>query len=604
MIQNKLINLPDNCGVYLFKNKFNDIIYVGKAISIKKRIKGHFSSKSTNLKQHFLIKNIYDIDYILTNNEIEAFLLESNLIKKYSPKFNVRLKDDKRYPYITITLNEKYPRLIITRTPSYDNISFGPFLNGSEPKKIIYLAQKIFKLHKCINPVKNAKKRQCLNYDIGLCEGICINNINETEYKNKIKDVINFLKGNVNDILNKYKTKMYIHSQNLEFEKAGECRDIINALNSLNLKQFAEKSADLNYDIIALSSDKNTFSILKLLVRDGKVFGKEDFSDTVSEYFSSEDIIEEYLKKEYIFNDYIPKEIILNIEIYNKEIFENWLSSKTNYKVKITIPNKGAKKKFLDLAVKNANNLLKLEQQRFIDKNKIIFDLKNKLELTKFPYYIETFDISNFSGKENVASMVVCKNGQMIKKLYRKYKIKTVSGADDFKSMYEAIYRRYRRLIKEKKVLPDLIIVDGGKGQVNSALQALNKLNIYDIDLIGIAKKEELIFKPYKTDYYKIDKKSDLLKFIQIIRNEAHRFAVSYHKNIRDKQLTFSRLDTVKGIGKRKKLLLLNHFGSVEKLKYATINDLIKIKGINTALAKKIINNLQKAHYLGHSRLD
>lgn len=592
MLKDKINNLPDNCGVYLFKNKLNEIIYIGKAISIKKRIKGHFNSANTSIKQKFLVDNINDIDYIITNNEVEALLLESNLIKKHSPKFNIRLKDDKRYPYLTITLNEKYPRLIITRKPSYTNKSFGPFLNGSYPKKIIDLAQKIFKLHKCRKPEKNRNNRPCLNFDINLCDGVCFNKVDTEKYDLKVKKLTEFLKGEVDGLIKEYKFQMNEYSKSLEFEKAIECRDIISSLESLSIKQFTEKSSDYNYDIIAINSNQNSFSIVKMLIRDGKVLGKEDFSDTIDEIYEEESILEEYLRKEYEFNDFIPKEILLNKDIDNRVILENWLSEKVKYKVKIIFPKRGTKRKFLDLAKKNSENLLKIQEQKFIDKNKIIYDLKQELKLRKLPYYIETFDISNYSGKENVASMVVCKNGRMIKKLYRKYIIKTVSGQDDFLSMYEVVHRRYSRLLKEKQEMPDLIIVDGGKGQVSSAQKALYSLKIFDADLIGIAKKEEIIFKPEMKDGIILNQKSDLIKFIQIIRNEAHRFAISFHKKIRDKKLSQSELDRISGIGFKKKIDLLNYFGSVEKIKYASIEELTKIKGINRIIAQRIKKEL------------
>ncbi|HOK40849.1 MAG TPA: excinuclease ABC subunit UvrC, partial [bacterium] len=587
---------PDKSGVYLFKNKEGKIIYVGKAISIKKRVKSHFLNADNSIKQNYLIKNVFDIDYIITNNETEAFLLESNLIKKYEPKFNVRFKDDKRYPYLAVTIKEKFPRLILTRKPILDCLNFGPFLSAFEARKIIDLAQKLFKIHKCKNP-ENKKERACLNFNINLCSAPCQNYISEIEYKKQINNLIKFLKGDVQDLINDLKTKMLDESKNYNFEKAAEYRDLINALNNLNIKQFAEKSIDYNYDVIAIKENGNNFVIVKLIVRDGKIYGKENYFFQIENTFDFNDVLDEFFKKEYMFTDFIPKEIIVNVDFENKLIYEKWLSDKTGYKVEINQISKGIKYNTLKLAEKNAENLLKIEEQKFIDKNKLIYDLKTILNLKKYPYYIEAFDISNIAGKEQVASMVVCINGRMQKKFYRRFKIRSVTGIDDFAAIAEVVFRRYKRLKDENEKLPDLIIIDGGKGQLSAALNSLNELNISlnDVDVISIAKKNEEIYLPNQSEPILIPKDSSLLKFIQVIRDEAHRFAINYHKKLRDGKLTFSQLDKIKGIGKKRKELLLKHFGSIYQIKYADIEKLTAIKGITKCLARKIketLNNL------------
>lgn len=593
MLTTKISLLPDRPGVYILKNKANEIIYIGKAVSLKKRVKSHFLNKDDSIKQSYLVRSIFDIDYIITENEVEALLLESNLIKKYSPKFNVRFKDDKRYPYITLTINEKYPKLILTRRPGADNLSFGPFLSAHFARQIINLAVKLFKIHKCRNPELN-KKRVCLNYDIGLCSAPCQNYITVEEYKITIEKLKKFLKGDISEILKELTGKMNNASKEMQFEKAAEYRDLITALNNLSIKQFAEKSQDFNYDVICIKELSANFAVVKLIVRDGKVFGKEDYYYQNENNIEAGEVIEEFIKKEYSLNDYIPKEIIVNIDFENREIYENWFKERTGYKVEIIVNSKGMKYNTLKLAEKNAENLLRVEEQKFIDKNKLIYDLKEILKLKRFPYLIEAFDISNFSGKETVASMVVFVNGRMDKKRYRRFRIRTVQGIDDFASMSEVIYRRYKRVIDEKLKFPDLIIVDGGKGQITSALKSLNELSISekDIDIIGLAKQEEIIYKPTEMNPIKLDRKSIILKFIQIIRDEAHRFAITYHKKLREEKLTFSILDKIKGIGKKRKELILKNFGSVYQLKYADIEKLSSIKGINRTLAAKIKESL------------
>ena len=511
-----LKKIPKNPGCYLFKDKKNIVIYVGKAKNLEKRINTYSKGKNLDSKTKYMLEKACSLDYIITDNEVEALILENTLIKRYQPKFNIRMKDAKSHSYIKIT-DEKYPRAIIARRKIGKGKYFGPFVSANERDDILHFIKKTFKLRTC----KKLKKKPCLRYDIKLCEAPCIELISEKEYNSKIDKIKKVLSGRTNELIKELEEEMKEISKNKRYEQAIKLRDEIQALKNLQERQNVQREKKYDEDIINYMKKDDKIYLLLFNVYKGTLFNKNEFSFEYNDNFFEEFIIQYYSENK------IPKEIIIPEKI--DDSIKNYLEKKRGNSIKITIPKKGEKKQLLDLILKN----IKLTFFTDFEKTK---SLQKTLKLNRPPEIIECFDISHLSGTSTVGSMVQYRSGKPNKNNYRRFKIKTVDGIDDFTAIAEIVRRRYKRLKNEKRELPNLIIIDGGRGQLNFSQKELEKLGL-NIPIISIAKKFEEIYIPGKIDPLKLSKKDKALQYIQEMRNEAHRFAIKYNRLLRKKEL-------------------------------------------------------------------
>lgn len=510
-----LSTLPKNPGCYLFKDNSNSIIYIGKAKNLKKRVSSYFQKKDHDEKTKKLVAQIENFDFIVTRNEVEALVLENNLIKKHKPKYNIDLKDSKKYAYIEIT-KEDFSRLIIARNKDVNGKLYGPFVSAQTRDYILNFLRRTFKIRTC----KNLPKKKCIRYDIGLCSAPCINKISKKEYENDIKSIEEILKGKVSSVIIELEKKMEIASSKKEFEKAIELRNQIYSIKGLKEKQMVERQKKYDEDVINYLVKNEIIYLTIFNVYKGVLENKQEFV-----FDNSENFFEEFLIR-YYNNNSIPKEIIVPVEVDNS--LEEYFKKISKKKIKFIIPKKGDKKILLDLVKQN------IELSNFSEEKKLV-ELKNKLNLQEIPNVIECFDISHLSGEEMVGSMVQFRNGAPYNSNYRKFKIKSVEGIDDFASIKEIVYRRYFRLVKEKKELPNLIVVDGGLGQLHYAQKALDELKI-KIPTIGLAKREEEIYLP-NGKILRLNKKNIGLLLLIRIRDEAHRFAIKFQRQRRGKKL-------------------------------------------------------------------
>jgi excinuclease ABC subunit C len=511
-----LSKVPNQPGCYLFKDNKKNIIYIGKAKDLKKRVSNYFQSKDHDPKTLALIQQIDSVDFIITKNEVEALILENNLIKKNTPKYNIDLKDSKRYAYIKIT-NEEFPKLLIARRKEDDSDYFGPFTSAEKRDYVMQTLIRTFKVRTC----KKMPKKPCLRFHIGLCDAPCIKNISKEKYDEKIRFVKSILNGKTKEIEEKLKVEMEKESKKQNFEGAIELRNQIDSLEYLKEKQNMQRQKEYNEDIINYLIKDNKVYLLLFKIYKGTLENKEEF-----EFEYQDDFLEDFLTQYYSENN-IPKEIIIPEKV--DESIKIFLEKKANKKVNLIIPEKGEKKELLDLVLKNIEIIF------FENINKLIA-LKDALNLETIPEVIECFDISHLSGTSQVGSMVQFRKGKPDKSNYRKFKIKTVDQIDDFASIKEIVFRRYYRIKKEKSNPPDLIIIDGGKGQLSSAIEALDEINI-KIPIISIAKEFEEIYTPGESNPLRLDKKDPALQIVQEIRDEAHRFAITYNRLLRKKDL-------------------------------------------------------------------
>ncbi len=603
-IQEELKKIPDNPGVYLMKNAFNEIIYVGKAKNLKKRVRQYFQSKNHSVKIENMIKNISEFEYIMTDNELEALILEATLIKKHMPRYNTLLRDDKQYPYIKITTNEKYPRVIKVREVKKDNAKyFGPYASVFAVNEIINMINNLFMLRKCSLKLDGTKKaaRPCLNYHIGKCTAPCMGGVDEKEYKKEVDKVISFLNGSGDDIIELLTANMMEASKNLDFELAAKYRDQIKSVEIIHEKQkidAAETTTD--QDIIGTAIGIEEACVQVFFIRGGKIIGREHFLLTNIENETREDIVTSFITQFYTGTVYIPKEVIIECEIKDKELFETLLSEKRGNKVTIKTPVKGEKNMLVKMVKKNALEVLEKGSARIkkeMEESEIALNaLKDLLGLDELPYRIEAFDISNIQGVESVGSMVVFERGLASKSNYRRFKIKTVIGPNDYKSMEEVIERRLNRGLSSTdengfNKMPDLMLIDGGKGQTGIAEAVVENYGL-NIPVCGMVKDDKHTTNGllYKGQEIPLKRNSEVYKLIWKIQEEAHRFAISYHINLRDKTIFKSELDNIKGIGEKRKVSLLKHFGSVEVIKSKTADELATAPAMNRLAAELVYN--------------
>lgn len=606
-----LKNLPDKPGVYLMKNSLGEVIYVGKAKILKNRVKSYFqNSKNHSEKVKVLVKNIAEFEYIVTDSEMEALILECNLIKKYSPKYNILLKDDKFYPFIKITIKDDFPRVFVTRNFSRDGSKyFGPYTNGTAVYETIDLIYKIFPLRTCKLSIKENGEsiRPCLNYHIKKCLGPCGGHISKDEYGKMINEIIDILSGKDTYVTKMLKTEMENAAENLEFEKAASLRDKILSIEAIVEKQKIFKTMEGDEDFINIDQDEKDSCIQVFFSRDGKILGREHFifENTANE--SIAEILEEFIASFYGGTAKIPKTIFVP-EINEVDLMEEYLTIKRGSKVWIKVPKKGQKKDMLEMVKNNARITLEKFKDKYLkDKeiNKIsLQELQSLLELDEWPNRIESYDISNIQGVDSVGTMVVFEEGRAKNSDYRRFKIKTVKGANDYDSMREILTRRFNHGLEEVKAIqernlklsagkfsnfPDLIMMDGGKGQVNVALEVLESLNI-DIPVCGLVKddKHQTRGIVYNNDELIINRSSNLMQLIRRIQDEVHRFAITYHRSLRDKRTLHSILDDIPNIGEKRRRALLMKFGSVENIKKAKIEELLEVPSIDKKSAESI----------------
>ena len=571
-------NLPNKPGVYIMRDDTDTIIYIGKAKNLVKRVKSYFREKLDRPKTQILMSHFDSLEYIVTNSEKEALILEATLIKKHRPRYNVQLKDDKRYPYVKIT-SESFPRLVITRNVTKDGIYFGPFTDVGSVKQTVKFLKSLFKIRTCRN-----MDGPCLNAQIDLCYAPCDGKISEKEYSEIINKIDLFFQGKYSTIVKNLKEEMTEAAKNEEYEKAAVIRDQIASIEEIMEKQFVDLvDDDLDQDVIAIAPSKNEVVVIIMPIRNGKIVGRDDFLMSGSQYDSSSEVLFAFIQQYYGYNRHIPKQILLDEDIDEKELLEDWLSDLRGNKVHIKVPQKGVKLRLVKMARKNAEII---QHQKKKMENALI-ELKKYLKLENLPRVIEGYDISNISGKFAVGSKVSFKDGKPNKKMYKHFKMET-PGPNDFAMMEELLTRRLKMVDRDPE--PDLIVIDGGKGQLGMACGVLDKLDLAHIPIIGLAKEFEEIYVPNTKRPIIIPKNNKALHLLQQVRDESHRFAITYHRKLRSKNIQASSLDDIAGVGKKRKVALLKEFGTLENIKNASIDDLAKIKGMNQKTAENVYN--------------
>lgn len=608
-IQEELKKLPDNPGVYIMHGADDEVIYVGKAKVLKNRVRQYFhQNKNHSPKVLAMISNIKYFEYIVTDSEIEALVLECNLIKKYRPKYNILLKDDKQYPYIKVSINKDYPKVYMTRTLKNDGAKyFGPYTGMQTVKTTLEIIQKIFKPPTCNRkfPDDIGKGRPCLNFHINNCFAPCIkDNVSKDEYRRVFFDICSFLSGNHDGLIKELEQEMLSASKKTEFEKAAILRDKIDAIKRFSEKQkITNADRQTDTDIIALARWNTKTFVEIFFVRKGRIFGRKNFCIDDTKDTPENEILSDFIKQFYSDNNEIPKEILTEYKIDDEDVISGWLSHKKKVKVTVHSPLRGEKKKLVNMVQKNAeiaaDNYRLSATDYAASKNKALVELTKILKLSSIPKRIEAYDISNISGSDNVASMVVFSGGKPSKKDYRNFKIKSFSGQDDYLAMQEVVYRRLRHALEEQEKadkgeisieeckflpLPDLILLDGGKGHLNSVCEILDAADC-DIPTFGMVKdnKHRTRALVSKEGEIEISILGSVFKLITQIQDEVHRSAVTYHRKLRGKALKKSQLDEITGVGEVKKAKLLSHFKSVENIKKADYTELLKVVDKKTA---------------------
>ena len=593
-IKEELKKLPKDPGVYLMKDKDDNIIYVGKAVNLKNRVSSYFRKTNKTDRILKMVSQIDHFEYIVVSNEAEALILECNLIKKNRPKYNVLLKDDKTYPYIKIDVKSDYPNVIITRRLLNDGAKyFGPYANPGAAKEMVNFIKEKYKIRQCRNFKSNT--RACLNFHIKRCLAPCIDNISKEDYRKQIDEIIDLLEGKTDKIIKDLKNQMKEASKNLDFENAAYIRDRMLAIETASQKQKVSNISENNIDVIGMAKSELEVCIEIFFVRGSKMIGREHyFFDNLGDMDDGE-IISGFIKQYYMDNLNIPNKIMVSRELEDEEALEEWLGSKTTHKVTIHSPKKGTKLRFVEMADKNSKVTLENKEKT---QNSILVELKDKLQMDRLPRKIETYDISNISGEFMVAAMCVMEDGAIKKNLSRRFKIKTVIGQDDPRSMEEVITRRLKHSIDNPEdkgfgKLPDAIFADGGITQIRAVRRAVDKYGV-DIKIFGMVKNDKHQTRALMDeDRNEVEISERLFNLITLFQDTVHDTAISYHRKLRDKALTSSELDEIDGIGEAKKKELLRVFGSVEKIKAADVEELVKVKGISRELANNIKDNLK-----------
>ena len=613
-IQGILKTLPEKPGVYIMKNAAGQIIYVGKAIILKNRVRSYFQeSKDHTPKTRKLVSQIADLEWIVVGSELEALILEMNLIKKYRPRFNIRLKDDKRYPYIKVSLAAAFPKVTVTRQMINDGSHyFGPYTSVWAVHQTLDVLRHLFPYLTCDREITGHDARPCLYYDIKLCSGPCIGAIDQAGYRRLIDDLCAFLDGHTEPIVERLRQEMTQAAEGMQFEKAAALRDQINAIDRVVEKQKVITSDQRDSDVLAMARSDGEACVQIFFIRNGKLIGREYFVLEGTEETPDAEVISEFMKQFYSEAASIPEQVLLPNEIEEAQIIKQWMKSKRGgKKVEISVPKSGTSQDLVKMATENAVETLQaLRVQWEADKNKqtqALTELQQALGIEKPLNRIECYDISNTQGTASVGSMVVFEQGTPAKNMYRHFNIKTVVGPNDFASMEEVLTRRFKRWQATQEqhavgakidpsfsVLPDLLIVDGGKGQLGRAMIVLNEFGLSDkITLVGLAKQQEELFRPNVDTSLLLPRHSQALYLVQRVRDEAHRFAITAHRKARGKLGVASRLDAIPGIGPQRRKALLTHFGSIEGIRNATLEELTQVAGINEELALALQSGLE-----------
>ncbi|MCK9420353.1 MAG: excinuclease ABC subunit UvrC [Nitrospirae bacterium] len=598
-LEEKLQNLPDSPGVYLMKDGKGHVIYVGKARSLWNRVRSYFQKGAMGEKTEMLVRQIVDIETIMTHTELEALILESTLIKKHRPRYNIILRDDKNYPYLRFDMKAEYPRLDVVRGLKKDGaLYYGPYVPAGGMWELLSLIRRMFPLATCKKEFnKDKPERPCVQHQIGRCMAPCSGAVDQEAYKDMAGQVRLFLEGKDRDLLDLLKQRMAEESDKMDYERAAELRDRIAKIEGAFEKQKIISPGFENQDVIGMVSEGGHANIQALFIRNGMLLGRKDFTIPDVLGMTEEEVMTDFLRQFYAKEMIVPAEVLLPFDVPDRELFEVWLTERRGAKVEVLVPQRGRKRELVQMASDNAGQSLREHLLSRKSKERVLLRLKEELGLRNLPRRIEAFDISNIQGAEAVASMVSFENNLPDKRHYKRFKIKSVQGQDDFASMAEVIRRRYTKA-KEEGILPDLILVDGGKGQLNAVLEVLLELGIDGPDVFGLAKarsgKEgaeqefERVFLPGVDEPIILEPTSQTTHLVARVRDEAHRFAIAYHRKLREKRAIKSELDDIPGIGEVRKKALLRHFGSLEKIKQATIDELAAVKGMSKKAAEEI----------------
>jgi excinuclease ABC subunit C len=604
-IQEELKKLPGKPGVYIMHDEADAIIYVGKAISLKNRVRQYFqSSRNKGIKIEQMVTHITRFEYIVTDSELEALVLECNLIKEHRPKYNTMLMDDKEYPFIKVTVEEEFPRIILARKMVKDKSKyFGPYTSAGAVKDTIELIRKLYYIRSCNRklPRDIGKERSCLNYHIHQCKAPCQGYISKEEYGKSVEQVIRFLNGNYDTILGELEEKMQKASENLEFEKAIEYRELLSSVQKIAQKQKITDTAGEDRDILAVAVEEEDAVVQVFFIRGGRLIGRDHFYLKIAKGDTKKEILASFIKQFYAGTPYIPSMLMLQEEIEDVDIIEEWLGKKRGHRVHIKVPKKGTKEKLVELAAKNAGLVLKTDKERLKrEEGRTIGAVKELEKLLGLEHVVrmEAYDISNTSGFASVGSMIVYERGRPKRNDYRKFKIKGVKGADDYASMQEVLMRRFEHGLREQRegkelggftAFPDLIMMDGGKGQVNVALAVLDKLRL-DIPVCGMVKDDNHRTRGlyYNNVEIPIDRNSEGFRLITRIQDEAHRFAITFHRQLRSKNQVHSVLDDIPGVGAARRKDLMKHFADIEAIRNATVEELKSLPSMNEKSANDV----------------
>ena len=627
-LSEKLQNLPDEPGVYLMQDVRGHIIYIGKAVSLKNRVRSYFQKSAKDEKTEALVRTIADLETIVTHTELDALILESTLIKKHHPRFNIILRDDKNYPYLRLDLKAEYPRLDVVRRLKKDGaVYYGPYVPAGGMWEILALIRRTFPLATCKKEFnKDKPERPCVQNQIGRCMAPCAGAIDPAVYRDMVSQARLFIEGKNRDLVEMLKQRMQEASERMEYERAAELRDRIARIEGAFEKQKIISPGFENQDVIGIAAEGSHTDIQMLFVRNGMLLGRKDFPFFDLAGMASEDLLSDFLHQFYAKEMIVPAEVLLPFDVPDREIIGEWLSSKRGAKVDVSVPQRGRKRELVQMASDNAAQSLKEKMLSARSKERVLLRLQDELGLTNLPARIEAFDISNIQGTEAVASMVSFENNLPDKRNYKRFKIRTVQGQDDFASMAEVVRRRYTKA-KEEGTLPDLILIDGGKGQLNAALDVLMELGVIrqpltpspapreeegmgkEPDVMGLAKARsgeegsarefERVFLPGVDEPVILEPTSETTHLVARVRDEAHRFAIEYHRKLREKKAVRSELDDIPGIGDARKKALLRQFGSLAKVKEATVEELAAVKGMTKKAAEDVIEFFKGARVQG-----
>ena len=593
-LQEKLKEIPSSPGVYLHKDAAGKVIYVGKAKNLRSRVRSYFRARPFDRKTDALVGQIADLEFIVTDNEVEALILEATLVRQHKPRYNIKLQDDKSYPHLKLTINEPFPKVVITRRVQRDGaLYFGPFLPASLARKTIDLINRTFQLRTCDIEIDGKAPRPCLEYHIKRCLGPCVKGLcTPEEYQEAVRHVRLLLEGKNKELADTLEGRMSQASEEMHYELAAKYRDLRKTVNRLSDQQKMATTSESDVDIFGYYREGQKLALQLFTMREGHIVGRREFfwEDLPLEEFDPASFLSEVLAQYYA-SDYVPREINVPVDFPDRELLEKALTKLKGRRVRILDPQRGEKRDMIDLVDKNAK--LAFEQRFRVlkpDMKLVLEELQETLELPHFPARIESFDISHIQGAENVAGMVVCDNGKMNRSEYRKFRIRSVEGANDFASMHEVVLRRYRRLLDEGKALPSLIVIDGGKAQLNAAADAMRELGLEAVPMVGIVKPPlrhndvaYLLVKGREHEPVYLDSHSLILRLLQMIRDETHRYAVTYHRKRRELRDFTSELTAIPGVGDKRKGRLLRHFGSIQRVAQAGVSELAPFVGRKTA---------------------